>query len=159
KAIAILVVTDELAKFGAQGNLFAVELSNAVAVETDSRFVSVLTSGATSFASNGPTAEQVRTDLRGLLAAVTTSARSRLFLLRTSAIAKALSVLHTNAGDAAFPGMTYQGGEIAGLQAVVSDGVPSGTMVLADAQQIAAASETLALAASNEASVQLDTVG
>jgi hypothetical protein len=44
KAIAILVVTDELAKFGdaVAGNLFATELSNAVAVETDETFVSVL---------------------------------------------------------------------------------------------------------------------
>jgi hypothetical protein len=100
KAVAILVVTDELARFGdnVAGNLFAVELSNAVAVETDETFVSVLTANATSNGSSGPTAEHARNDLRGMLASVTTSARSQLFLLVTSAIAKVLAVLHDNTG-------------------------------------------------------------
>jgi hypothetical protein len=100
KAVAILVVTDELARFGdnVAGNLFAVELSNAVAVETDETFVSVLTANATSNWSSGPTAEHARNDLRGMLASVTTSARSQLFLLVTSAIAKVLAVLHDDTG-------------------------------------------------------------
>jgi hypothetical protein len=158
KAVAILVVTDELAKFGdnVAGNLFATELSNAVAVETDEQFVSILISGATSNGSSGATAEHVRNDLRGMLAAITTSARSRLFLLMTSAIAKLLSVLHTNAGDAAFPGMNYNGGSIGGITALVSDGVPAATMLLVDAQQIAAASESIQLSASNEAIVAMN---
>lgn len=159
KAVAILVVTDELAKFGsnAAGNLFAVELSNAVAVETDETFVSVLTTGATSIGSSGVTAEHVRNDLRGLLASITTGARSQLFLLTTSAIAKVLCVLHTSTGESAFPGMNYDGGQIGGIQVVVSDGVPSGTMLLVDAQQVAAASETIQLSYSNQAPVQMDT--
>jgi hypothetical protein len=159
KASAILVVTDELTRFGdkAAGDLFAVELSNAVAVETDETFISVLTSGATSFASGGFTAENVRNDLRGMLAAITTNARSQLFLLMTSTIAKALAVLHTNAGDAAFPGMNYNGGTIGGIQAVLSDGVPAATMLLVDAQQVAAASDTVVLSSSNQAIVALDT--
>jgi HK97 family phage major capsid protein len=158
KATCILVLTDELARFSdsVAGNLFATELSAAVAAETDANFVSVLTSGATSFASNGATAEHVLTDLRGLLAAITTSARSQLFLLMTSAIAKILSVVHTNTGAPAFPTMGYGGGSIGGIQAVVSDGVPSGTMLLVDAQQVAAASETIQLSATNEAAVQLN---
>lgn len=113
--------------------------------------------GATSIGSSGVTAEHVRNDLRALLAAITTSARSVLFLLVTPAIAKLLAVLHTNAGDAAFPGATYRGGEIAGITVIASDGVPANTMVLADAQQIAAASDTITLDASREAIVQLDT--
>jgi hypothetical protein len=52
----------------------------------------------------------------------------------TSVIAKVLSVLHTSTGDAAFPGMTPNGGMISGITAVVSDGVPGETMVLVDAQ-------------------------
>jgi HK97 family phage major capsid protein len=159
KAAAILVVTDELAKFGdsVAGNLFATELSNAVAVETDETFISVLTSGATSNGSSCATAEHVRNDLRGMLASVTTSARSQLFLLMTSATAKVLAVLHDNTGGAAFPTMTYSSGTIGGITAVVSDGVPAGTMLLVDAQQVAAASETIQLAASNEAIVAMDT--
>jgi hypothetical protein len=159
KAVAILVMTDELAKFSGTvaGDLFAVELSNAVATETDSQFVSILTSGATSNGSSGVTAEHVLNDLRGALAAITTGQRSRLFLLTTSAIAKTLSVLHASTGAQAFPTMAYNGGSIAGIQVVVSDGVPASTMLLADASQIAAASESLQLSASNEAIVQMDT--
>src|SRR5262245_7966699 len=159
KAVALLVLTDELMKFGdaVAGNLFATELSNAVAVETDSSFVSILTAGATSFASNGPTAEQARIDLRGLLNAITTSARSRLFLLMTSTIAESMASMHTATGSAAFPTMGTNGGEIIpGVQAVVSDGVPASTMILADATQIAAASESVQLSATNQASVQMD---
>jgi hypothetical protein len=159
KVVVDMVVTNELAKFGdnVAGNLFAIELSNGVAVQTDEKFVSVLTTGATSNGSSGVTAEHVRNDLRGMLAAIITGARSQLFLLMTSATAKVLSVMHTNAGDAAFPGMAYNGGTIGGIQAVVSDGVPAGTMLLVDAQQVAAASDAVVLSASTEGIVQMDT--
>ena len=61
-------------------------------------------------------------------------------------IAKTLASLHTNTGASAFPTMGVQGGQIInGVEAVVSDAVPSGTMILVDASQIAAASETLQL--------------
>ena len=160
KAVAILIVTEELARFSSStaGDLFAVELQNAVAVETDEQFLSILTSGATSIGSSGVTAEHVRNDLRALLAAVTTSARSVLFLLMPPAIAKVLALLHSNSGDAAFPGLSYKGGPIAGgIEVVVSDGVPASTMVLVDAQQVAAASDTVTLDTAREAVVQLDT--
>lgn len=159
KVAALMTVTNELARFGdvAAGNLFATELANAVAVATDSEFIAQLVASATTFASNGATAEHTRVDLRGLLANVTTGARSSLFLLTTSTIAKALSVLNTNTGDAAFPTINYNGGTIAGIQVLVSDGVSSGNMILADASQIAAASETVTLSASTEAIVNLDT--
>ena len=39
----------------------------------------------------------------------------------------------------------------------MSDGVPASTALLVDAQQVAAASETIQLSASNKAAVQLDT--
>ena len=71
KAVAIMVVTDELAKFGdsVAGNLFATELSNAVAVETDETFIAALILSATSIASGGATAEHVRNRFAcGLLA-------------------------------------------------------------------------------------------
>src|SRR5436190_15969895 len=159
KAVAILAITNELARFGdvAAGNLFATELSNAVAVETDATFVSVLTAGAPSFTSNGATAEHARLDLRVLLTAIATNARSQLFLLVTSGIAKTLAVLSTNAGDEAFPNMKYSGGLLSGIPTLVSDGVPSQTMVLVDGQQLAAASESVRLSAATQADVQLDT--
>jgi len=158
KAIALLVVTDELARFGdvVAGNLFAVELSNAVAVETDQTFTNTLIFNAPVVGSSGTTAEHVRNDLRAMLAAITTSARSQLFLLMPSAIAKTLAVLHDSSGSGAFPTMNYNGGSIGGIVALVSDGVLANTMVLVDGQQVAAASETIQLSASNEAIVQMD---
>ena len=159
KAVALLIMTAELARFGntAGGDLFAQELSAAIATATDSEFCTILIAGATSIGSSGSTAEHVRNDLRAMLAAVTTSARSRLYLLVPPAIAKVLSVLHTNAGSEAFPNVTFNGGSIAGIQVGVSDGVPTSTAILTDAQQIAAASETVGLDSSSQADVQHDT--
>ena len=91
-----------------------------------------------------------------MLANVTTNARSQLFLLTTSATAKVLAVLHTNTGSAAFESMGVNGGTIGGINVVVSDGVPANTAVLVDAQQVAAASETIQLSATTEASVQMN---
>lgn len=158
KIAAFLAVTEELARASdpAAGNLFAVELSNAVAVATDTEFVAQLVSGATTFTSGGATAEHTRNDLRGLLANVTTGASSALFLLTTSTIAKALCVLHTNTGASAFEDVTYNGGSINGIPVVVSDGVLSGNMVLVDATQVAAASETVRLDSSREALLNMD---
>jgi hypothetical protein len=53
--------------------------------------------------------------------------------------------------------MTYRGGTIGGIEFVPSDGVSSGQMILVDAQQVAAASETLTIDSSGQAIVQLDT--
>jgi hypothetical protein len=159
KASRILVVTEELARFSqpAAGNLLTIELSSGVALATDTDFVSVLTAGATSNGSSGVTAEHVRNDLRAALAAVTIDARSVLYLLVTPTIAKTLSILHTTTGEAAFPGLTHRGGQIAGIEVVPSDGVPSNTMVLVDASQVAAASERIQLTATDTAPLQLDT--
>ena len=159
KCVCVLTVTEELAQFSnpAAGNLFATELSNAVEVATDAEFISILSSGATSNGSSGATSEHFRNDLRAALAAITTSARSRLFLLVTPAIAKTLSVLHTSSGDAAFPAAQYNGGQVGGIEIVPSDAVTSGQMILVDAQQLALASEAILLDASDQASVQMDT--
>ena len=66
-------------------------------------------------------------------------------------------MLYTNTGDEAFPDATWNGGSIAGIPVIVSDGVPSGSVVLVDASQVAGASETITLDSSEQASVQLDT--
>ncbi len=158
KVAATLVVTKDLMKFGSgpAGDLFSIELSNAVSVATDTRFLEILTAGATSTASSGATAEHFRHDLRVLLSGITTFARSKLFLLTTSTIAKTLSILHSTSGDGAFPTVSYNGGTIGGIEVIASDGVPSGVMLLVDAQQVAAGSETIQLSAAEHASVQMD---
>jgi hypothetical protein len=158
KVICIMTFTQELVRFGSgpAGDLFGQELSAAIAVQTDSEFIAQLLAGATSFSSNGVTAEHARVDLRGLSNAVITGVRSQLFLIVPSAIAKAWAFLHTNTGDAAFKDAKWNGGNIGGVPILVSDGVPSGNIILADASQIAAASEGITLDSSKDATIQLD---
>lgn len=159
KAVCIIVITEELGRFGedaSAGDLFALELSNAVAVETDETFISILTASVSAVGASGVSAEHVRNDLRAALSRITTNARSRLFLLVPSALAKTLSVMHATTGQAAFPDVTYRGGEVSGIVVVVSDGVPANTAILVDAQQVAAASDAIVLDTSREASVQLE---
>jgi HK97 family phage major capsid protein len=158
KAVALCVLTEELMRFSMMAVTdFQTELQNALAVETDETFIEILTSGATSFGSSGVTAEHVRNDLRAALGSITTGARSKLYLLMPSALAKVLAVLYDESGGAAFPTMKVNGGDIAGMTVIVSDGVPSSTIILADATQIAAASETITLTSSNETTLQMDT--
>jgi hypothetical protein len=158
KAAAICVLTEELMRFSMMAvTNFQTELQNALAVETDETFIEILTSGATSFGSSGVTAEHVRNDLRAALGSITTGARSKLYLLMPSGLAKVLAVLYDENGGAAFPTMRVNGGDITGMTVIVSDGVPSSSIILADATQIAAASDTITLTSSNETTLQMDT--
>src|SRR4029079_19038353 len=59
-------------------------------------------------------------------------------------------------GGAAFPTLSYNGGSLAGIEVVVTEGLPSSTMLLVDAQQVAAACESIQLSATNEAIVAMD---
>jgi hypothetical protein len=156
RAAVVLVITKELSEFSAGGDLFARELAGAVAQETDEGFVSILTTGATAITSTGADAEAVRNDLRIASLLLTTSARSKLFLLLQPALLRNLALLHTNTGAPAFPELRVDGGDIHGITCVASDGVPSGSMVLVDAIQVAAATSTMVLDATEQASVQLN---
>ena len=157
KALAIIVVTAELARLaGAEAAaLFGRELRSAVAQVTDAEFVFIVTDGISPISSSGNTIAAVRTDLRAMLAAVNTDANSRLFLLVEASIAKIWSMLGGEDGFA-FPGMTPQGGMIAGMPVIVSDGLLSGTAVLLDANQIAAGAGTIGLGATTQADLQTD---
>ena len=90
-----------------------------------------------------------------MLRAVSTDATSKLFLIVDSDTAKTWAIL---GGDSfAFPQMTPNGGMVAGIPVIVSDGFSAATMVLVDAHQIAAGSDTVTVDASLQADVQLDT--
>jgi hypothetical protein len=60
----------------------------------------------------------------------------------------------TSTGETAFPTMTPQGGTLFGVPAVVTDGVANGTIVVADANQIAASAGELGLDVSRQADLQ-----
>jgi HK97 family phage major capsid protein len=159
KSLAIVVVTNELLKIGDPfaNALFADELRNAVAVETDRQFLSLITSGISPTASNGGTSIAILQDLAGLAAAITTDNTSKLFIIVEPATAKAWAFKTNSTGEIAFPQMAPQGGTIGGVPVIVSGGTPSNSIVMADAHQIAAASDTIEMSASNQALLELQT--
>jgi HK97 family phage major capsid protein len=155
KTTAIVAVSKELLQF-ASSNIFAQELTNAVAEAIDASFVSEITNGIspTTSAGGGPIA--ILTDLAALLSSLTIGANSKVFLLVSSDIAKLWSVKTTVQGELLFPNMTPTGGEIAGMTVIVTSAV-SGQIVAVDASQIAAASGNIILDTSDEATLQFDT--
>jgi HK97 family phage major capsid protein len=155
KTTAIVAVSKELLQF-ASSNIFAQELTNAVAEAVDASFVSEITSGIapTTSAGGGPIA--ILTDLTALLASLTIGANSKVFLLVSSDIAKSWSVKTTIQGGLLFPAMTPNGGEVQGLPVIVTSAV-SGQIVAADASQLIAASGNIILDVSEQTTLQFDT--
>ena len=154
KTICIVAVTKELLR-NPSNDLFSQELTRAVASATDSAFINKLTAGIPSISSNGGTSVAILQDLAALLAALALDASSKVFLIVSSDIAKRWAVSTTATGELAFPQMTPTGGVIQGMDVLVSDSV-SAQIIGVDAGQIAAASGTIELDGTGEATVQLD---
>jgi HK97 family phage major capsid protein len=162
KAVASVVVSDELARLTGQGGVdfLNAELRGAVASQTDASFIAAIATGATSIASTGNDASAVRADLQAGLAALGLGADSKPHVLASADTALALAFMENSLGDFAFPAMTPQGGEIAGVPVLVTDGTPPGeaetsSLVLVDAASIAADPGTVMLAPANHANVDL----
>lgn len=156
KAVAILVVTNELARAtGPEGTaLFGRELRAAVASVTDQEFVTIITAGRTPIPSGGSTAAAVRADLAAALGAIETDASSRLYVLVRASTAKSLAIMGDGAGGSAFPDMTPQGGTIAGIPVVVTDGLAGGTIAVVDANGLTAGSDAVTLDTATQADVE-----
>lgn len=153
KAVAIFAMSDELARFsGPEGAaLFGRELRGAVAAVTDEEFVRIISDGMTPIASSGATVAAVRLDLATALHEVETDASSKLFILVRASTAKSWSLSVLESGAPAFPEMTPNGGRVAGMPVLVTDGVPVGTIVVVDANGIAAASDTVTMELATQA--------
>ncbi len=158
KSIAFVVVSRELMEMSGAGVLRFLqrELTGAVARVTDDSFITVLTAGISAIPSSGGTALGVRADLRALADSVDTGARSKLYFITTSSLAKRLATIGDSAGGQAFPDVTMTGGTLAGVPVVISDSVASGVLILADAAQLVVAAGDIELSASDEADVQLN---
>jgi hypothetical protein len=144
KVAVFVVVTQELARMGGALALRVIEseLTKGVVRGVDSLFLSLVTSGASSFTSSGQTVTAVRQDLRTLLANVDTDASSKLFLIVPQTIAEAWTTIG-DAGGVAFPDATVNGGSISGMTIIPSDVVTAGEIILIDAAGIAAADSGL----------------
>lgn len=160
KATSIVVISREVAistSTAAQA-LITRELRNAVVAALDAEFLTCLVDSNTPLiASDGTTAIAAGSDLHNLLAAVTTYAGSRLFLLAPPDVAKSMATLMDSGGQLVFAGMSPTGGEALGLPVLVSDQVTPGQLILVDASGVLGDIEGVTVVASRQASLQLDT--
>lgn len=158
KAQALVALTNEvLDGAGSAGAaLLARELRAGVANATDAFFLNSLLTGApTVTGSASPLA-----DLGNLLDVVNTTGNGRPYLIVLPRVANRLATRATTSGDQAFPGMTPQGGEIAGVPVLVTDQAPASDSngnkaVLIDGAAIVGDSDTVAVDASEQAALQM----
>ena len=160
KVQALVALTAELINgTTAAGNiLLATELRNGVAAGTNAAFLARVATGASSVTGSvSPLA-----DLSAALETVNISATGKPYLVVDVHTANRLATKATTTGEQAFPSMTPNGGELAGVPVLVSDQVPAADSngrkaVLLDATAIAGDAEDPMLDASDQATLQLAT--
>ena len=130
-----MAVTNELLR-NSNNELFAQELTRAVASATDSAFVNKISVGIAPITSNGGTSVAILQDLAALLAALALDASSKVFLIVSSDIAKRWAVSTTATCELAFPQMTPTGGVIQGMDVLVSDSVSAQIIRLTPAKSL-----------------------
>ena len=96
-------------------------------------------------------------DLRTALLAVNTVGAAKLYWVAAPDVAKKASTLADTAGGDAFAAMSATGGELANLPAIVSSGVPAGSLYLIDASGIVADGGPVTVTATGQADVLMDT--
>jgi hypothetical protein len=153
KTVAIVVISESLARV-ASSRVFSDELALAVASAVDASFMQRLTtSGIPTLAASGTTEAAIMNDIQLALRAMDLGNASRLYWILDENTAKVWSTM----SGIAFSQLGPLGGRVANVEALVSDGLPAGTILLVDASQIAAASSRIELDSSNAATVQMDT--
>lgn len=158
KSHCIVVVTDEVVQSPGAADVLGNELRGGLAVATDSAFLAIATAaGLASQATAGATLANVLVDIAYLLTNVTTSARSKLFIVTTPLLCKKLSMM-AGTSSRAFPDLNPLGGFISGIPVLISDAVAAGDVLLVDASGFAANSDTIVLDASRQATLMMETV-
>ena len=140
KVVSMLAMTRELALEPGAETLFVRELRNALGTACDSALIETLLSDtdATTISSSGSSPEAAVADVRAaLLALGTVGDGARLVWLLAADVARKGSALGAEGGGV-FPSLGPSGGEIRGVVAVTSAGIPAGSAVLLDCAQIAA---------------------
>ncbi len=158
KVLSLVVLNQEviLNTSNAAMSMLSRELRNAVASATDSTFLTRLLAGVTPITPSGASAANVLADIGTLLEAVAPRAGSKLYLVIDPVIAMRLSVMTAFDDKAAFPNLTYAGGEVVGIPVLVTDQITPGTVALIDAAGIAGESDLITMDASDEASIIMD---
>jgi hypothetical protein len=160
KVSALIVCTDSLLRdvSAAGQSLFNRELAGAISDAVDAAFLElVVNTGTTSTASTGPTATDAKHDLRTALLAVNTVGAAKLYWVAAPDVAKRASTLADTVGGDAFAAMSATGGEMANLPALVSSGVPAGSLYLLDGSGIVADGGPVTVTATGQGDVLMET--
>ncbi len=137
---AIPVTNELLRDVSAAGEQYFNRLVAGAASEAvDTAFVDmIIDTSSPSNPSSGVTAVDAKHDLQVALLSVNSIGSARLYWICAVDVAKRASTLTDAIGLDAFPAMSATGGEMANLPALVSSGVPAGSLFLIDASGIAA---------------------
>lgn len=173
KVANIVVMTDELVRMSnpAAEAIVRDDLAAGVAQFLDQQFITPgiaavtnvspasITNGAPTSAASGTTADAVRQDFKTAIASFTSDniPFSGIVIAMNSNLGASLGMMHNALGQPEFPTLSGEGGTIMGITVVVSDNVPSATIVFIKANEILMADEGgINIAVSREASLQLD---
>lgn len=158
KALAFVGVGDTLLRAaGPAGQaMLARALRAGVVAATDKQFLADITTGASTVTGSS----SVLADLGAGLAVVNTTGTGRPYLVVSPITANKLATKATTTGEQAFPSMTPNGGELAGVPVLVTDQVPAedsngAKAVLLDATAVVGNAEIVTLDASQSAAMQL----
>jgi Phage capsid family len=157
KAAAIVVATNELVQSPGAVQLLNSELTSGRVAAVDSVFLAALISATTPTASAGSTLANITTDLSVLLSAVTTGANSKLYFVLSPVNVKKLAMKASSTGAPAWPSLTVNGGDIAGITVLPSDQIASSAAVMFAGDALAGGSDPIVLDGTEQAVVQLDT--
>lgn len=157
KVANIAVVTEELLRRSnpAAEAMLRDNLAAAIAARLDTDFINPakaavagvspasITNGVTAVASSGGDADAIRADIRALMAtfiAANNAPTSGVWIMG-SVTALALSMMTNPLGQPEFGNVSMTGGTFNGMPVIVSDYIPAGTVVLANASDIYLADE------------------
>lgn len=172
KVANIAVVTEELLRRSspAAEALIRDSLASAIAARLDVDFINPakaavtgvspasITNGLTAVTSAGGDADAIRTDIRALMATfiAANNAPTTGVWIMGSTTALALSMMTNPLGQPEFGGISMTGGTFNGMPVIVSDYIPAGTVVLANASDIYLADEGgIQVDMSREASLEM----
>ncbi len=172
KVATIAVITEELLRFSnpSAEQLVRDELAAAVVERIDLDFIdpansgtstvkpASITSGAFTAISGGDTAAFVNSDMQALLAPFNQAniPISSAVLLMNANVALALSLMLTTNGQRQYPDISMNGGTFLGLPVIVSQYIPTATVILVAASEILLADDgNVSIDLSREASLEM----
>jgi hypothetical protein len=150
----LLAKTNELARNPASTGLIGRELQRSLARTVDTSALATIIAAGTSTPTLGGTVPNLISDLQSMFIDVEIGEQSRLYFVLNSALAVGLSA--RLAGSVGWE-LTPTGGRLAGVDVVVSNGAPIGSLILLDASRFAGYSDTITLDASEQATLQMNT--